>query len=73
MEWWTHLWLNGKNIIMIADSDCFAEGFASWVEYLAIDHIFPDWQVWTQFVYQVTFLLRLYLLNYSFHRICAVL
>ncbi len=37
MEWWTHLWLN--------------EGFASWIEYLAVDHLFPEWQIWTQFVY----------------------
>ena len=36
MEWWTHLWLN--------------EGFASFIEYLAIDHIFPKWDIWTQFV-----------------------
>ncbi|MBI3103337.1 M1 family metallopeptidase [Candidatus Daviesbacteria bacterium] len=36
MEWWTHLWLN--------------EGFASFIEYLAIDEIFPDWDIWTQFV-----------------------
>lgn len=36
MEWWTHLWLN--------------EGFASFIEYLAVDHIFPDWHIWTQFV-----------------------
>src|SRR3989344_1076714 len=36
MEWWTHLWLN--------------EGFASWIEYLAVDHIFPKWDIWTQFV-----------------------
>lgn len=36
MEWWTHLWLN--------------EGFASFIEYLAIDHIFPDFDIWTQFV-----------------------
>ncbi|MCL5784558.1 MAG: M1 family metallopeptidase, partial [Patescibacteria group bacterium] len=36
MEWWTHLWLN--------------EGFASFIEYLAVDHIFPEWDIWTQFV-----------------------
>lgn len=35
MEWWTHLWLN--------------EGFASYIEYLAVDHIFPEWDIWTQF------------------------
>lgn len=37
MEWWTHLWLN--------------EGFASYMEYVAIDAIFPDWEIWNQFVY----------------------
>lgn len=36
MEWWTHLWLN--------------EGFASFIECLAIDHIFPEFDIWTQFV-----------------------
>lgn len=36
MRWWTDLWLN--------------EGFASWIEYLAIDNLFPDWDVWTQFI-----------------------
>jgi len=36
MEWWTHLWLN--------------EGFASWVEYLCVDHCCPNFHIWTQFV-----------------------
>ncbi|KAI8578103.1 hypothetical protein K450DRAFT_249048 [Umbelopsis ramanniana AG] len=36
MEWWDHLWLN--------------EGFATWVGWLAVDHVFPDWDVWTSFV-----------------------
>jgi puromycin-sensitive aminopeptidase len=35
MRWWTDLWLN--------------EGFASWIEYLATDHNFPEWQMWQQF------------------------
>ena len=35
MEWWTHLWLN--------------ECFASYIEYLAIDKLFPKWDIWTQF------------------------
>jgi len=35
MDWWTHLWLN--------------EGFASWIEYLCVDHCFPDYDIWTQF------------------------
>ncbi|XP_021340205.1 puromycin-sensitive aminopeptidase-like [Mizuhopecten yessoensis] len=38
MEWWTHLWLN--------------EGFASWIEYLCVDHCFPEFDIWTQFVNQ---------------------
>lgn len=36
MEWWTHLWLN--------------EGFASYIEYLAVHELFPRWQIWDQFI-----------------------
>ncbi len=36
MKWWTDLWLN--------------EGFASWIEYLAVDNLHPSWKMWTQFV-----------------------
>ncbi|KAK2980117.1 hypothetical protein RJ640_019540 [Escallonia rubra] len=45
MEWWTHLWLN--------------EGFATWVSYLATDSLFPEWQIWTQFLDESTEGLRL--------------
>jgi aminopeptidase N len=36
MDWWSELWLN--------------EGFATWVGWLATDHLHPDWNVWPQFV-----------------------
>ncbi|KAJ8683682.1 hypothetical protein QAD02_019474 [Eretmocerus hayati] len=36
MEWWTHLWLN--------------EGYATFVEFLCVDHLFPEYNIWTQFV-----------------------
>nr|XP_023015706.1 puromycin-sensitive aminopeptidase-like [Leptinotarsa decemlineata] len=36
MEWWTHLWLN--------------EGYASFVEFLCVNFLFPEYDIWTQFV-----------------------
>lgn len=40
MEWWTGLWLN--------------EGFARFMEFEAVHHIFPDWHVWELFVQEIT-------------------
>lgn len=37
MEWWTHLWLN--------------EGFATYMEHVAVDAIFPEWKIWDHFVF----------------------
>lgn len=36
MDWWSELWLN--------------EGFATWVGWLAVDHLHPEWKVWSKFV-----------------------
>lgn len=36
MKWWNDLWLN--------------ESFASWMSYLAIDRLFPEWNVWEDFI-----------------------
>ncbi|KAK9455905.1 peptidase family M1-domain-containing protein [Dipodascopsis uninucleata] len=36
MDWWNELWLN--------------EGFATWVGWLAIDYLYPDWDVFAVFV-----------------------
>ena len=36
MDWWSELWLN--------------EGFATFVGWMAVDNLFPEWKVWTQFV-----------------------
>ena len=36
MEWWDDLWLN--------------ESFASWMGDKAVDQLYPEWNMWTQFV-----------------------
>lgn len=36
MEWWESLWLN--------------EGFATWIEYLCVDHTHPEFDIWTNFL-----------------------
>ena len=36
MQWWTHLWLN--------------EGFATWIEYLSVDRVHPEYNIWTNFL-----------------------
>lgn len=35
MQWWNDLWLN--------------EGFATWIANLAVDHAYPEWNIWEQF------------------------
>jgi len=45
MAWWTHLWLN--------------EGFATWMSHLAVDSLFPQWNIWTQFLSGTTAGLKL--------------
>lgn len=36
MKWWDELWLN--------------EGFATWAGYYAVDHLFPEWDIFSEFV-----------------------
>ncbi|XP_033222097.1 puromycin-sensitive aminopeptidase-like isoform X2 [Belonocnema kinseyi] len=36
MKWWDDLWLN--------------EGYSSFIEFLCVDHLFPEYDIWTHFV-----------------------
>ncbi|KAI3405253.2 hypothetical protein KGF56_001945 [Candida oxycetoniae] len=36
MKWWDELWLN--------------EGFATWVGFVAVDHLYPEWDIFSGFV-----------------------
>ena len=40
MEWWTELWLN--------------EGFATFLEFLCVDDLFPQYAIWNQFPSDIT-------------------
>jgi aminopeptidase N len=38
MDWWNELWLN--------------EGFATWVGWFAVDRLYPEWDVFSRFVFE---------------------
>ncbi|XP_049870005.1 aminopeptidase N-like isoform X2 [Pectinophora gossypiella] len=44
MQWWTDLWLN--------------EGFATYIEYVGVDHIEPEWNMFESFTRDMLDLLR---------------
>ncbi|XP_058750253.1 aminopeptidase M1-like [Vicia villosa] len=40
MEWWTHLWLN--------------EGFATWISFMVTNILYPEWNIWSQFLFETS-------------------
>lgn len=42
MKWWTDLWLN--------------ESFATFMSYVAVNHLFPEWEVWKSFIVDEQFI-----------------
>ena len=46
MEWWNSLWF----IFPVGFANFrLNEGFATWVGWLAVDHFFPEWDIWSKF------------------------
>ena len=43
MDWWSDLWL--------------FEGFATHLAYIVVDELFPDWDVWSEFVKRIQIVL----------------